>query len=207
MSTQYENKTRYSLFYDDIRKRTEDPPILYIYKTYADCHLLTIIRYLCISYQFSNHLFQLLRYTKIYENIKPCFILILGEPLPEVLWYLDNDVIDDSYQQTFEGTVKNGLTIRKLKRKHTIGKLRCLASNNNITRPVESSVTLKMLCKFYYPIQVEILSTLIIWLNMNIYYSFLIGNYSSPTRCQNSRATATLHCWENVFCIMQSLGL
>ena len=87
--------------------------------------------------------------------------MILGEPLPEVLWYLDNDVIDDSYQQTFEGTVKNGLTIRKLKRKHTTGKLRCLASNNNITRPVESSVTLKMLCKFYYPIQVEILSTLI----------------------------------------------
>ena len=85
--------------------------------------------------------------------------MILGEPLPEVLWYLDNDVIDDSYQQTFEGTVKNGLTIRKLKRKHTTGKLRCLASNNNITRPVESSVTLKMLCKFYYPIQVEILST------------------------------------------------
>ena len=71
----------------------------------------------------------------------------LGEPLPEVLWYLDNDVLDDSYQQTFEGTVKNGLTIGKLERKHTIGKLRCLASNNNITRPVESSVTLKMLCK------------------------------------------------------------
>ena len=65
-----------------------------------------------------------------------------------MLWYLDNDIIDDSYQQTFEGTVKNGLTIGKLERKHTIGKLRCLASNNNITRPVESSVTLKMLCKY-----------------------------------------------------------
>ena len=77
------------------------------------------------------------------------FILffVLGEPLPTVLWYLDRDVIDDSYQQTFEGTVKNGLTIGKLERKHTLSKLRCSASNNNITRPVESSVTLKMLCK------------------------------------------------------------
>ena len=72
---------------------------------------------------------------------------ISGEPLPEVLWYLDDEVIDDSYQQTFEGTVKNGLMIRTLERKHTVGKLRCLASNNNITRPVESSVALKMLCK------------------------------------------------------------
>lgn len=74
-------------------------------------------------------------------------VYIIGEPLPEVLWYLDNEVIDDSYQQTFEGTVKNGLMIRTLERKHTVGKLRCLASNNNITRPVESSVKLKMLCE------------------------------------------------------------
>ena len=93
-------------------------------------------------------IFRLVSSIFIYNSIS---FLISGEPLPEVLWYLDNDVIDDSYQQTFEGTVKNGLTIRKLKRKHTTGKLRCLASNNNITRPVESSVTLKMLCKFDYP--------------------------------------------------------
>ncbi len=49
--------------------------------------------------------------------------------------------------QTFEGTVKNALTITKLEREHTLGKLRCLANNNNITRPVESAVVLKMLCK------------------------------------------------------------
>jgi hypothetical protein len=49
--------------------------------------------------------------------------------------------------QTFEGTVKNALTITKLEREHTLGKLRCLANNNNITRPVESAVILKMLCK------------------------------------------------------------
>jgi hypothetical protein len=43
--------------------------------------------------------------------------------------------------------VKNALTITKLEREHTLGKLRCLANNNNITRPVESAVVLKMLCK------------------------------------------------------------
>ena len=62
---------------------------------------------------------------------------------------MDNNLLDDTYQQTFEGTVKNALTITKLEREHTLGKLRCLANNNNITRPVESSVVLKMLCKYY----------------------------------------------------------
>jgi hypothetical protein len=70
-----------------------------------------------------------------------------GEPLPNVLWYLDNQLLDDTFQQTFTGTVKNALTITKLEREHTVGRLRCLANNNNMTRSVESSVILKMLCK------------------------------------------------------------
>ena len=36
---------------------------------------------------------------------------------------------------------------RKLKRDHTLGKLRCVASNNNLTRPAETALRLKMLCK------------------------------------------------------------
>ena len=66
---------------------------------------------------------------------------------------MDNNLLDDTYQQTFEGTVKNALTITKLEREHTLGKLRCLANNNNITRPVESSVVLKMLCKLIYELE------------------------------------------------------
>ena len=71
-----------------------------------------------------------------------------GEPLPSVVWYMDDKLLDDTYQQTFEGVVKNDLTIRRLERVHTLSKLRCLASNNNLTRAVETSVTLKMLCKY-----------------------------------------------------------
>ena len=74
-------------------------------------------------------------------------LIVSGEPLPSVIWYMDDKLLDDTYQQTFEGVVKNDLTIRRLKRLHTLSKLRCLASNNNLTRPVETSVTLKMLCK------------------------------------------------------------
>ena len=61
---------------------------------------------------------------------------------------MDDQLLDDTYQQTHDGTVKNGLTIRRLSREHTQGRLRCVASNNNITMPAESSLRLKMLCKY-----------------------------------------------------------
>ena len=75
-------------------------------------------------------------------------LLFPGEPLPSVEWYMDNEPIDQTFQQTYEGVVKNDLTIRHLKREHTLSRLRCLAKNNNLTKPVETSVTLKMLCKY-----------------------------------------------------------
>ncbi len=81
------------------------------------------------------------------SSSKTCFFPIAGEPLPTVHWYMDDKLLDDTYQQTFEGVVKNDLTIRRLERVHTLSKLRCLASNNNLTRPVETSLNLKMLCK------------------------------------------------------------
>lgn len=77
------------------------------------------------------------------------FLLSSGRPLPSVYWYLNDQLIDGTYQQTYDRTIKNGLYIERLKREHTQGRLRCLASNNNITRPVETSVQLKMLCKYH----------------------------------------------------------
>lgn len=52
---------------------------------------------------------------------------------------------DATYQQTYQGTVKNSMTVQKLERKHTQTVFRCLASNNNFTLPVESAVRIKML--------------------------------------------------------------
>ena len=60
---------------------------------------------------------------------------------------MDHELIDETFSQTYEGTVKNTLTIKNLLRKHTSGLLRCVATNNNITAPSETAVKLKMLCK------------------------------------------------------------
>ena len=35
--------------------------------------------------------------------------------MPRVSWYLNDDLLDDTYQQTYEGTVKNALTVREEK--------------------------------------------------------------------------------------------
>ena len=40
-------------------------------------------------------------------------LLIAGKPLPRVSWYLNDHLLDDTYQQTYEGTVKNALTVRE----------------------------------------------------------------------------------------------
>ncbi len=58
---------------------------------------------------------------------------------------MDDQLVDDSFQQTYQGTVKNGLTIRRLERRHGLVTLRCLASNNNFTLPVESVARVRML--------------------------------------------------------------
>jgi hypothetical protein len=79
----------------------------------------------------------------------PLFKLFLGEPLPTVLWYFEHQLLDSSYQQTSEATVVNSLTIPKLERHHAMGKFRCLAGNNNISKPAESSMTVKMICKYF----------------------------------------------------------
>ncbi len=60
---------------------------------------------------------------------------------------MDDVLIDETFQQTYEGTVKNGLAIRDLGRAHARGRLRCIASNNNITRPAEAETRIRMLCE------------------------------------------------------------
>nr|XP_040569184.1 nephrin-like [Lepeophtheirus salmonis] len=100
-----------------------------------------------------------------------------GEPLPSVLWYMDDVLMDDTFQQTYEGTVKNGLTIRKLERKHTESLLRCLASNNNITRPKESHVQLKM---FFPPQGVKIQGPLQPYTSGRVYYISCVVWGSNP---------------------------
>ncbi|GBP65502.1 Nephrin [Eumeta japonica] len=59
-----------------------------------------------------------------------------GDPRPRVTWYLENTVIDDSYEQRADGTTTNALTFPNVGRQHLNARLVCQASNTNLAPPL-----------------------------------------------------------------------
>lgn len=118
---------------------------------------------------------KVLHQLKIKQNILSlCFI---GRPLPQLRWIHENTVLDDSYTVTSEKKVKNILRLDKLQRHHLHAVLTCQASNNNVTTPISSAVTLNMNCKFFFIYffifrEVQVLS----YLTFNLKSIFLFRN-------------------------------
>lgn len=83
------------------------------------------------------------------HETNPTFFLP-GRPLPQLRWIHENTVLDDSYTVTSEKKVKNILRLDKLQRHHLHAVLTCQASNNNVTTPISSAVTLNMNCKLFF---------------------------------------------------------
>ncbi|XP_060536558.1 neural cell adhesion molecule 1 isoform X2 [Cylas formicarius] len=65
-----------------------------------------------------------------------------GRPRPRVIWFLENTVIDDSYENRSDGVVVNHLTFPNVGRQHLHARLICQASNNNIVPPESRAVVL-----------------------------------------------------------------
>jgi len=78
-----------------------------------------------------------------------------GEPPPSVLWYRDSTIIDKTYIANEKGAVQNTLTIQRLDRSDMGPRYRCVASNNNITLPQETWVTLDIM---FPPLGVKIMT-------------------------------------------------
>ena len=84
-------------------------------------------------------------------------VAVGGEPPPSVLWYRDNTIIDKTYIANEKGAVQNTLTIQRLDRSDMGPRYRCLASNNNMTLPTQTWITLDIMCKFSVLIKLFIL--------------------------------------------------
>lgn len=75
-----------------------------------------------------------------------------GRPRPNVTWYLDNMVIDESYETRPDGTTVNHLSYPNIGRQHLDARLMCVASNTNLTPPNNKVVVLDVNRKcFTYP--------------------------------------------------------
>ncbi|XP_062702027.1 hemicentin-1 [Aedes albopictus] len=77
-----------------------------------------------------------------------------GRPRPNVTWYLDNMVIDESFETRPDGTTVNHLSYPNIGRQHLDARLMCVASNTNLTPPNNKVVVLDVNLK---PVAVHIM--------------------------------------------------
>ncbi|CAL1283698.1 unnamed protein product [Larinioides sclopetarius] len=76
-----------------------------------------------------------------------------GKPTPSLTWWRESVLLDDSYEVSPEGVVRNEIEITSLQRHDLMAVFTCQASNNNITVPVSKYVTVDM---NFRPLEVSI---------------------------------------------------
>ncbi|CAG4984230.1 unnamed protein product [Colias eurytheme] len=76
-----------------------------------------------------------------------------GDPRPSVIWYLENTIIDESYEQRDDGVTTNTLTFPRVGRQHLNARLICQASNTNLAPPQSKLLILDINLK---PLSVQI---------------------------------------------------
>lgn len=75
--------------------------------------------------------------------------MITGRPRPNVTWYLDNSVIDESFENRPDGITVNYLKFPNVGKQHLNARLVCMASNTNLASPNNKLVILDVNCKYY----------------------------------------------------------
>ncbi|XP_045537741.1 nephrin [Papilio machaon] len=78
-----------------------------------------------------------------------------GDPKPRLTWYLENTVIDDSYELQRDGVTMNTLTFPSIGRQHLNARLICQASNTNLAPPQTKLLILEINLR---PLTVQILN-------------------------------------------------
>ena len=74
-----------------------------------------------------------------------------GKPAPSVTWWRESVLLDDTYEQTVSGNaIRNELELPSLQRHDLMAVFTCQASNNNISMPTYSTVSVDLNCKKHF---------------------------------------------------------
>lgn len=91
------------------------------------------------------------------------FFVLAGVPRPNVTWYLENTVIDDSHKENDKQFIVNRLVFPRIGRQHVNARLICMAGNSNLLPSVSKVLVLDVNCKsmkiylFFYSLFVILL--------------------------------------------------
>lgn len=79
----------------------------------------------------------------------PSSVLPAGSPLPNVTWWIEDRLLDATWEEAEDGRplVNNTLVVERLTREWHNTTLTCEASNTNLAEPLQTSVVVRMLCK------------------------------------------------------------
>ncbi|XP_032521471.1 nephrin-like [Danaus plexippus] len=108
-----------------------------------------------------------------------------GDPKPSLIWYLENTIIDESFEQKSDGKTINTLTFPSIGRQHLNSRLICQASNTNLTPPQSKLLILDINLR---PLTVQIL-------NKNRHLS-ADRSYEVECRTIGSRPEAQITWWK-----------
>lgn len=119
-----------------------------------------------------------------------------GVPRPNVTWYLENSVIDDSHHENDKRFIVNRLVFPRIGRQHVNARLICMASNSNLLPSVSKVLVLDVNCKCsieaswssFYPFICLILKKKLV---------FSFSFYSTTTIGSNTEQTLAPFSWKD----------
>lgn len=75
--------------------------------------------------------------------------LVPGRPTPTVSWFINDRLVEGHLEDLGRNVIVNRLEVSGVKREHLNSSYKCQASNTKLMMPVEKTVRLELLCKFW----------------------------------------------------------
>lgn len=77
-------------------------------------------------------------------------LLISGDPFPNVTWWRGTTLLDDDFNVTTQGFVRNEMFLQKIQRSDLMEEYTCRAENTHLTQPKEATVQVDINRKYYF---------------------------------------------------------